>query len=36
MEPRTQQRAASFLGRFFADIATDDSTNTRVLRRCVG
>lgn len=36
LEARTQQRAAAFLERFFADIATDASVGTKALNRCVG
>lgn len=35
LEPRTQARAIAFLEPFFADIATDEAVNTRLLRRCV-
>lgn len=35
LEARTQQRALAFLDPFFADIATDQSTSTRVLNHCV-
>jgi hypothetical protein len=35
LDARTQQRAIAFLDPFFADIATDQSTNARVLNRCV-
>ena len=34
LEPRVQQRAASFLGSFFADIATDQDVASKVLKRC--
>jgi len=34
LEPRTQQRAASFLNGFFADIATDADVSAKVLKRC--
>jgi hypothetical protein len=36
LEPRTQQRAAAYLERFFADIATDADVTARVLKGCVG
>ena len=35
LEPRTQQRAASFLNGFFTDIATDADVSAKVLKRCV-
>lgn len=35
MDGRTQQRASSFLGGFFANIATDESTSSKVLKSCV-
>lgn len=35
LEPATQRRAATFLERFFADIATDDGA-AKALKRCVG
>ena len=36
LEPATQQKAAAYLDKFFADIATDESVGTKVLNRCVG
>lgn len=36
LEPRTQQRAAAFLERFSADIATDEAVGAKVLNHCVG
>jgi hypothetical protein len=35
LEPNTQQRATKFLNGFFADIANDESTAARVLKKCV-
>jgi hypothetical protein len=35
LEQRTAQRAANFLDEFFRQIATDDSTNSKILKRCV-
>lgn len=35
LDPNTASRAISFLDGFFADIATDDAVNTKLLRRCV-
>jgi hypothetical protein len=35
LDQRTQARAISFLDGFFAEIASDDSVNSRLLRRCV-
>jgi hypothetical protein len=35
LDPATASRAISFLDGFFADIATDDAVNTKLLRRCV-
>ncbi len=35
MDAKTQQRASSFLGGFFANIATDESTGSKVLKTCV-
>lgn len=35
LEPATQSRAVSFLEGFFADIASDDAVNAKLLRRCV-
>ena len=35
LDQRTQARAISFLDGFFADIATDEAVNTKLLRRCV-
>jgi hypothetical protein len=34
MEPRTASRAIGFLDPFFAEIASDDAVNARLLRRC--
>ena len=34
LEPRTVQRATSFLNGFFNDIATDQDVSTKVLKRC--
>lgn len=36
MEERTRRKALSYLGTFFADIATDDLVRERVLKGCVG
>ena len=36
LEQPTQARAISFLDGFFADIASDEAVNTKVLKRCVG
>jgi hypothetical protein len=36
LDPKTQQRAANYLGGFFADIATDTSTGSKILNRCLG
>lgn len=35
MDARTQQRATSFLGGFFNNIATDETTSSKVLKTCV-
>jgi hypothetical protein len=35
LEPDRAARAISFLDGFFADIASDDAVNSRLLRRCV-
>ena len=35
LEPATQQRAGSFLEKFFADIGTDADIDAKVLKRCV-
>jgi hypothetical protein len=35
MDPGTASKAISYLDGFFADIATDDAVNSRLLRRCV-
>ena len=35
LEPRTQQRAIGFLEGFFADIATDQAVDSRLIKRCV-
>jgi hypothetical protein len=35
LEQRTQARAIAFLDGFFADIASDEAVNTKLLRRCV-
>jgi hypothetical protein len=34
LEPRTLQRATSFLNGFFSDIATDQDVSAKVLKRC--
>ncbi|HEX3675981.1 MAG TPA: hypothetical protein VHU79_01105 [Sphingomicrobium sp.] len=34
LDPNTASRAISFLDGFFADIATDDAVNSKLLRRC--
>jgi len=36
MQPDTASRAISYLDGFFATIASDDSVNSKLLRRCVG
>jgi len=36
LDPSTQSRAIGFLDGFFADIATDDSVNAKILKRCLG
>jgi hypothetical protein len=36
LDPRTQQRAANYLGGFFADIATDASVGGKILNHCLG
>jgi hypothetical protein len=36
MEPRTRSKALAYLARFFDDIATDASAQSRVLKSCVG
>ena len=36
LDPRTQARAAAYLGGFFADIGTDANLGAKVLGRCVG
>jgi hypothetical protein len=36
LEPRTASRAIAFLDGFFADIATDDLVNAKILGRCLG
>jgi hypothetical protein len=36
MEPATQQRAAAFLEKFFADIGTDASVSSKITNRCLG
>jgi len=36
LDPRTQQRAANYLGGFFADIATDATVGSKILNRCLG
>jgi hypothetical protein len=36
LDQRTQSRAISFLDGFFADIASDDAVNTKLLKRCAG
>jgi hypothetical protein len=35
LDPRTQRTASAYLGRFFADIATDADVNAKVLRSCL-
>ena len=35
LEPATQQKAASYLDKFFADIATDADVGSKVLNRCL-
>jgi hypothetical protein len=35
LEPRSAQRAANYLGGFFADIATDASVGGKILNRCL-
>lgn len=35
LDPATASHAISFLDGFFADIASDDAVNTKLLRRCV-
>jgi hypothetical protein len=35
LEPRSAQRAANYLGGFFADIATDASVSGKILNRCL-
>jgi hypothetical protein len=35
LDPRTEQRAANYLGGFFADIATDASVGSKILSRCL-
>ena len=35
LDPKAQQRAANYLGGFFADIATDASVGGKILGRCV-
>ena len=36
LEPRTASRAIGFLDPFFADIATDELVNSKILGRCLG
>jgi hypothetical protein len=36
LDPRTQARATSFLDGFFADIATDETVTSKLLKRCAG
>jgi hypothetical protein len=36
LEPGTQQRAAAYLEKFFADIGTDADVSTHILNRCLG
>ena len=36
MDGRTRQKALAFLAGFFADIATDESVRTKVLKDCIG
>ena len=35
LDPRAEQRAANYLGGFFADIATDASVSGKILGRCM-
>src|SRR5205085_11012558 len=35
IEPKTVSRATTYLERFFADIATDQSTTAKVLKNCL-
>ena len=36
LEPATQQKAATFLDKFFADIGSDADVGSRILSRCLG
>jgi hypothetical protein len=36
LQPDTASKAIAFLDGFFADIASDDAVNSKLLRRCVG
>ena len=36
LDPRAEQRAASYLGGFFADVATDASVGGKILSHCLG
>jgi hypothetical protein len=36
LEPHTQQRAAAYLSRFFADIDNDADVGSKVVKRCLG
>ena len=36
LEPRSLASASSFIGQFFAEIATDQSVAEKILKRCVG
>jgi hypothetical protein len=36
MEPATQSRGIKFLDGFFADIASDETVNSKLLKHCLG
>jgi hypothetical protein len=36
LDPRSQQRAASYLNQFFAQIDNDADVSAKILRRCLG
>jgi hypothetical protein len=36
LEPRAQQRAASYLNQFFAQIDNDANVSAKILKRCLG
>jgi hypothetical protein len=36
LDPKTQQRAVSYLNGFFNDAATDQAVQDKMLKRCVG